>query len=150
MAVKFRKVKRKILAGTEKDKVKTFAVAKATGVCDMEKLCKLISGHSTVSSGDVKAVLDALNWAMDLELQSGNIVQVGELGNFRFSVSSEGTETEKDFNASKIKRAHLVFSPGKSLRGTRDDATFALEDVKEVKKEAVPEPMPGSDDDVIK
>lgn len=134
MALKFRLVQRKILNGVEKDKVKTFAMAKTSGFCDLQKLCRLISARSTVSSADVKAVLDGLNWALDMELQSGNVVQVGELGNFRLSISSSGTENEADFDATKIKKANIVFSPGASLRTTKSDTLFTPDDVKVVEK----------------
>lgn len=91
MAVKFKVVKRKVLNGAEKDSVKNYAIAKTSGTSDLNKLCKLICSRSTLSSADVKAVLDSLNWAMDLELSSGNVVQLGEFGNFRMSINSEGT-----------------------------------------------------------
>lgn len=116
MALKFKKVQRKIMFGADKDKVKTYAMAKASGYCDMAKLCELISNRSAMSSADVKAVLDSLNWAMGLELRSGSIVQVGEFGNFRLSVKSFGTENKDDFNASQIKKARIIFTPGASLR----------------------------------
>ena len=93
MAVKFKVVKRKVLNGAEKDSVKNYAIAKTSGTSDLNKLCKLICSRSTLSSADVKAVLDSLNWAMDLELSSGNVVQLGEFGNFRMSINSEGTNT---------------------------------------------------------
>lgn len=149
MAVKFRTVKRRILTGAEKDKVKTFGIVKTTGVCDMEKLCKLVSGHCTASAADVKAVLDSLNWVMDLELQSGNVVQVGELGNFRLSLSSEGVEDPKDFSANKIRKANIIFYPGKSLRSTRNDATFVADDVKVVEKEPASDGGDEGGDDVL-
>ena len=38
MALKFRKVQRKVLSGDDKDKVKTYAVAKSSSYCDMEKI----------------------------------------------------------------------------------------------------------------
>ena len=76
MAVKFKVVKRKVLNGAEKDSVKNYAIAKTSGTSDLNKLCKLICSRSTLSSADVKAVLDSLNWAMDLELSSGNVVQL--------------------------------------------------------------------------
>ena len=85
MAVKIKVVKRKVLNGAEKDSVKNYAIAKTSGTSDLNKLCKLICSRSTLSSADVKAVLDSLNWAMDLELSSGNVVQLGEFGNFRMS-----------------------------------------------------------------
>lgn len=134
MALKFRKVQRKLLNGAEKDKVKTFAVAKSSGYCDMEKLCDLISNRCAMSSADVKAVLDSLNWAMALELRSGSIVQVGELGNFRLTVQSEGTDEPDKFKASQIKRARMVFSPGVFLRRSNERVHFEEDDVK-VEKE---------------
>lgn len=135
MALKFRVVKRKVMSGAEKDTVKNYAMAKTSGTTDLDKLCKLISSRSTVSSADVKAVLDSLNWAMDLELSAGNVVQLGELGNFRLSLSSEGTVDEKDFDATKIKKARIVFYPGAALRMTRSVVTFTPDDVKVVEKE---------------
>lgn len=84
-----------------------------------------------MSSADVKAVLDSLNWAMGLELRSGNIVQVGEFGNFRLSVTSLGTATEKEFNAARIKKARIVFFPGSSLRFSNFLTTFEEYDDKE-------------------
>ena len=93
MTLKFRKVQRKVLSGDDKDKVKTYAMARSSNYCDMDKLCELISSRSAMSSVDVKAILDSLNWAMSLELRSGSIVQVGEFGSFRLSIRSKGAET---------------------------------------------------------
>ena len=114
MAVKFKVVKRKVLNGAEKDSVKNYAIAKTSGTSDLNKLCKLICSRSTLSSADVKAVLDSLNWAMDLELSSGNVVQLGEFGNFRMSINSEGT----------IKGVRIIFFPGSALRTTRNEVNF--------------------------
>ena len=132
MALKFRKVQRRILNGAEKDQVKTFAVAKSSGYCDMVKLCELISNRSAMSSADVKAILDSLNWAMGLELRSGNIVQVGEFGNFRLSLKSKGTPTAGEFNAAQIKKAKIVFTPGASLRWSSSLTSFEEDEVKVV------------------
>lgn len=131
MAVKFKIVKRKVLNGAEKDSVKNYAIAKTSGTSDLNKLCKLICSRSTLSSADVKAVLDSLNWAMDLELSSGNVVQLGELGNFRMTLNSEGTDKPEDFDATKIKGARIIFYPGSALRTTRKEVSFEpLESVK--------------------
>lgn len=142
MSLKFRKVQRKVLSGADKDKVKTYAVAKSSNYCDMDKLCQLISSRSSMSSADVKAILDSLNWAMALELRSGSIVQVGEFGSFRFTVRSKGAETEDAFNASMIKKARIVFMPGASLRWATDQTKFEEDDVKEVEKKPADDDHP--------
>ena len=40
MTLKFRKVQRKVLSGDDKDKVKTYAMARSSNYCDMDKLCE--------------------------------------------------------------------------------------------------------------
>ena len=52
MTLKFRKVQRKVLSGDDKDKVKTYAMARSSNYCDMDKLCELISSRSAMSSAD--------------------------------------------------------------------------------------------------
>jgi predicted histone-like DNA-binding protein len=129
MALKFKKVARKVLNGDEKGVIKYYAAAKTSGVSGVDKICKLISSRSTVSSADVKAVLDSLAWAMDLELSSGNVVKLGELGNFRLSISSLGMATKEEVNAGKIRKARIIFTPGAILRSTRDSVSFEAMEV---------------------
>lgn len=93
-----------------------YAQAKSTGTSNMERLCSMISERSTVSSADVKAVLDSLIYVMKLELSDGKIIKMGEFGNFRVTFGSDGTVTEKEFNATKIRKPKYTFTPGKALR----------------------------------
>lgn len=124
MALEFRKVKRKILNGPEEGQEKYYAVAKSSGTTSLEEMCELIGARSTVSSADVKATLDSLNWVMARELKAGHVVQLGELGNFRLSLSSEGVEEEAKLTAEQIKKARIIFSPGAALRDARRKVTF--------------------------
>lgn len=124
MSLKYRKVQRKVMAGLDAGKTKTYAIAKSRGYSDMERLCDLVAQRSSMSSADVKSILDSLNWVIGFELKYGSIVQVGEFGNFRLSLSSEGTENEEDFNGHMIKRSRIIFTPGKSLRQTNDQVSF--------------------------
>jgi len=128
MALMYKKVQRKVLAGLEAGKIKTYAIAKARGYSNMERLCELVSTRSAMSSADVKSILDSLNWAIGFELKVGNIVQVGEFGNFRLSLSSEGAENEEDFSSHMIKKSKIIFSPGKSLRRTNNEMGFESAD----------------------
>lgn len=117
--------------GNKDSEKKYYAMSKSTGVADLRYLSKLIAARSTVSSADVKAVLDNLNFFMDLELQEGKIIQLGELGNFRISVGSEGVADKKKFNASMIRPPRLVFTPGSDLRDTKKVMDYTL-----IKKES--------------
>lgn len=93
-----------------------YANAKAAGVCDMYELCDLISLSSTASAGDVRLILDELIEVMKRSLGKGEVVQVGELGNFQLQFGSTGTLTKKEFTQALIKSKRIVFRPGKALR----------------------------------
>jgi nucleoid DNA-binding protein len=58
------------------------------------------------------------------QLSQGKIVQLGELGNFRLSVSSEGRDLEEELTTSAIRRAKVLFSPGAEIRAMLKSATF--------------------------
>lgn len=125
MAQGFKLVQRPSKPGVVDSEKKFYAVSKNNGTSGLKHLCKMIAARSTVSSADVKAVLDNLNFVMDMELQEGRIVQLGELGNFRMSVSSDGVTDVKDFNHSMIRKPRLIFTPGSELRETKSTLEFS-------------------------
>ena len=123
----FYKIIKKKNMGKDKEQYpdKHYAIANYNGHTEEDKLYDLISARSTVSSADVKVVLDALNAVLDMELHAGNIVQVGELGNFRMSLSSGGSKTREDFSPSLLRKARVLFRPGRSLRNTIKGTRFS-------------------------
>lgn len=129
MAQNYKLVKRMTKPGDTTSARKYYAMSKSNGVSDLTYLCKLISARSTVSSADVKAVLDSLNYVLDLELQAGRIVQLGEFGNFRMSVSSDGADTLTGFSSSMLREPKIIFTPGASLRTTKKTAEFSRVEV---------------------
>lgn len=110
--------------GKKDSEKKYFAQSKSTGTVGLNYLSKLIAARSSVSSADVKSVIDNLNFFMDLELQQGRIVQLGEFGSFRISVGSEGVKEKKDFEVSMLRPPRLIFTPGRELRGTKKQLEF--------------------------
>ena len=117
MAQGYKLVLRPSEPGNKESKKLYYAVSKSTGFTDLRR---------TVSSADVKAVLDNLNYILDLELQDGRIVQLGEFGNFRITVGSEGVEDTKKFTASMIRAPKIVFTPGFDLRETKKTMGYSL------------------------
>ena len=101
-----------------------YANAKAAGTVSVYELCELIAEGSTASSGDVKLILDELIRVMRRSLGKGEVVQVGELGNFQLQFGSTGTATEKEFSQSLIKNKRILFRPGKMLRDAVNNYTF--------------------------
>jgi len=118
MSQKYKLVKRYSKPGDKTSEQKYYAMAVSSGVSDINHLARLIEARSTVSSADVKAVLDNLNFVMDVELRAGRIVKIGELGTFRLSIGGKGAETEAEFNQTLLRRGRIRFTPGKSLQDT--------------------------------
>ena len=127
MAQTYKVVKKKNL-GQDSAEVpsKHYAIPKYNGVTEADALYDLIAMRSTVSSADVKVVLDSLNYVLNRELQAGYIV--GEFGNFRLSLSSAGAATNEEFEPSMLKKARIIFTPGKSLKKTIKTTKFKAMD----------------------
>ena len=145
MAQGYKLVTRKVTdlkGGAVQEKV--YAIPSYNGYTDMDTLCIMIGARSTVSSADVKAVLDNLNFILDMELRAGRIVQLGEFGNFRLSLSSKGADDKKSFTQADVKGARVIFTPGASLRNTKKSVAFSSVEKKE--PESGENPGGGEDD----
>ena len=81
-----------------------------------KKLCKLVSGYCTAKPGEVELVIDGLIDVLCMLLESGNVIQMGEFGNFRMVAGSKGSNTLKDFDPMMFKKPRIVFTPGAMLR----------------------------------
>ena len=128
MSVKYKLIQRKDMSTDAGPGSKLYyAQAVSTGEMTLDELCEDIAESSTVTSADVKAVLDRLGWILSKNLKAGRIVQVGELGNFRMTLGSSGAPTIEEFNSSLIRKpkvSFVSFHPGKRLQETRSLATF--------------------------
>jgi predicted histone-like DNA-binding protein len=94
------------------------------GYVDFEEFCEEIAETCTLTSADVKAVLDRLNYMLHKNLKAGHIVQLGEFGNFRMSLGSTGSLTKDEFSNDQIKKPKMIFTPGGSLQKTRNVTLF--------------------------
>ena len=88
---------------------------------------KLLSGSFVPPTFPVslKAVLDNLNFVLDMELQEGRIVKFGDFGSFRISVSSDWVTDKKDFNTSMLRPPRIIFTPGGELKDTKKTLEYA-------------------------
>ena len=82
------------------------------------------SFDSVVSSVDTAAVLEAFLNVVPDQLADGRIVELGDFGSFRLSVSSEGTEKPEDFTARHITDVRVIFTPGKRFKGVLNNSEF--------------------------
>lgn len=98
-------------------------------------LCALVSDYCTAKKGEVELVVDGLINVMKNLLVSGNVIQMGEFGNFRMTAGSQGSKTLKDFDPLLFKKGRIVFTPGSILKGIVTKPSFlkleAFEDPQE-------------------
>lgn len=83
---------------------------------DIESLSKLIAKISAVSVGDVRSVLYTLADLVANELSHGRLVSLGDLGRLRLTLRSKAVKKAEEFKTEMIKRAAVIFTPGKLLR----------------------------------
>ena len=85
----------------------------------INQIIKRVEKRSTVSSADVKAVLDALQYEVIDALESGNTVRLGDLGSFRLTIKADGMATAaeaKKQGAKLIKQVNVQFTKSTAMR----------------------------------
>ena len=116
MSVQYKVIERGqpgVAGGGEK---KFYASPNMSGQLTLNGLTKSIEKISTVSGADIRAVLYAMVDVMKDSLADGNIVRLGDLGSLRVSISSEARDTEEEVNASAIRNAKVIFTPGEMIK----------------------------------
>lgn len=74
-----------------------------------------IEKTSTVSSADIKAVLDALQFEVIRALKAGNSVRLGDLGSFRPTLASRSALSAEAFTAANLKGVRVRFTPSSRM-----------------------------------
>jgi predicted histone-like DNA-binding protein len=124
MTIKYKIIERGQPGVTGGGVKKFYASTMVNGNSDIEELTENIEKISTVSGADIRAVLYALTDTIPNMLADGKSVKLGEIGNFRVNISSEGKETAEDINAACIKKSKIIFTPGKKLKGMLNNLKY--------------------------
>ena len=95
---------------------KYYASPVMEGEMNIDGLTKAIEKISTVSGADIRAVLYALVDVSIDGLSRGAIVRMGELGNLRITLSSDGKLTAQEVSGASVKKAGIIFNPGARLK----------------------------------
>lgn len=106
----------------------------------LDKIVDLIEKRSTVSSADVKAVLDALQYEIKNALEDGKSVRLGDLGSFRPTIASRSAGSAEEFLPSNIKAVRVQFTPSSKLKSDLALDRVSIQRVTE-------EPEPGADEE---
>ncbi len=95
-----------------------------SGEITLENLATDISYSSSLTESDIYAVLQSLVREIPRNISQGYIVRLGNLGSFRLSWSSEGSEVADDVTSGNITSRRLLFSPGKQVALQLEGLTF--------------------------
>lgn len=115
MTVKFNVVERGNPSNREAPK-KFYASVASSGRKTLRQIAGRISQISTVSSTDTMAVLEALLNVIPEELAAGNVVELGDFGNFWLKANSDGSETAEQVRAGNITNLMPRFNAGKEFK----------------------------------
>lgn len=126
MPVKFNVTPRKDPRNQESTP-KYYATIKSSGRVDTHGIAKSINSMSTVSSVDTAAVLEAFLNVVPDQLADGKIVELGDFGTFRISVSSEGADQAENLSSHHITDVRVLFAPGKRFKQVLDTVQFQKE-----------------------
>ena len=106
---------------------KAYARNQVSEVWPLEKFSKHIADHNGVySRGTVKGVISDMCECLVEQLLNGVKIQMGELGTFGISISSEGADSIEKFTSKNIKAVNILFAPGADFENLIGRAEFNL------------------------
>lgn len=104
---------------------KAYANLQQTGYVTTDELADHISEHNSVfSKGTIIGALTELGVCTRELVLQGYKVELGRIGTFAPSISSEGAQTKEAFTAANIKSMGINFQPGRAFENLRRDAEF--------------------------
>lgn len=95
---------------------KLYAMPVFNGRRTMLQLSEDVASSSSLSRGDLQNALMSIADNIPKYLLDSNSVQLGEIGNLRITFSSQGVDSEKDFDTTMIRDLKIVFTPGPRLK----------------------------------
>ena len=143
MAIKY-EVK-KVVFGFDKTKTEKFvAQAKVLGMVEFKTLCEEVQKVSMAPRGGVKMVIDGLIDTLNMDLDKGYSVQLGDFGCFRPGLNAKSQTGVKDVDANTVYRRKIIFSSGSYFKEMLNKVTVERLELGKgtVVKDAVVNPKP--------
>ncbi len=104
---------------------KAHARVQVNDVFDLQQFAEYIAKHnSKYNEGDIYAVLDTVGRHVRELVLMGYKVNLGKLGSFYPTVTSDGADSIRDFSVENIRGLHTKWESSKELRNMINDANF--------------------------
>lgn len=123
MSVKYNIVERGNPSNRDAPK-KFYPSIQSSGRVTTRELAEMAAQRSTMSSIDMMAAIESFLAIIPEQLAKGNIVELGDFGNFWLKTTSEGAETAEEVRATQITSILPRFNPGKHFKHTLDTVEF--------------------------
>lgn len=123
MSVKYNIVERGNPSNREAPK-KFYPSIQSSGRVTTRELADMAAQRSTMSSIDMMAAIETFLAIIPEQLAKGNIVELGDFGNFWLRIEAEGAETEEAVRADLISSVKARFNPGKLFKKVLDSIDF--------------------------
>ena len=123
MTVKFNVVQRGNPSNAEAPK-KFYPSIESSGRKTLRQMAERIAQICTVSSADTMAVLEALLTTIPQELAAGNIVELGDFGNFWLKANYDGADTAEAVLSTQITTLLPRFNAGKEFKKVLDTIEY--------------------------
>lgn len=116
-----------------------YASAQTNEVMDLEEFAKHIATHGCVyKRADIAAVLTLAVDCLREMLLNGKKIELGDMGSFYCTFSSEGTVTAKEFNPDiHIKSVNVNWERGEEFLNLKKDAKYNLVAIRSVQKKVL-------------
>ena len=127
-------VKKRVF-GFDKTKTETYvAQLKTLGMEEFGDLCDEVTKVGMAPRGVVKMVLDGLIDTLNMNINKGFSVQLGDFGCFRPGLNAKSQDKEEDVKSDTVYRRKIIFTPGQQFKEmlTRASVTRAGWDNSEV------------------
>ncbi len=116
MPFKYKAVQRNSQPGKKGGTLKWYASAAEREEINIDELARQIAQRSTLSVADSRAAVIAITELIPDYLSQGTIVRLGELGDLRVALSSDGVANQDEVSPNVIREAHINFRPGATLQ----------------------------------
>ena len=101
------------------------AQLKTLGMVEFGDLCDEVTKVGMAPRGVVKMVLDGLIDTLNMNINKGFSVQLGDFGCFRPGLNAKSQDKEEDVKSDTVYRRKIIFTPGQQFKEMLTRASVA-------------------------
>lgn len=105
---------------------KYYCQARVLGTISLKDICADIAVSSSLTRGDVANTIMSFLDTIPKYLKMGYSVNLDELGTFRLSLNSKGSDTPDEVSPANVKSVYPIFTPSTQLKKELEDTVTEL------------------------